>query len=99
MILAQEEYLSKLSPDQRQILMLDALNKYNQKQENFDIYGIFGLKTTVFLMARIMQLDHFQPFLTAVSQDEYLDVFLKDVELQGRFETLDIVVDYAKNFK
>lgn len=99
MILAQDDYLTKLSAKDRKTLLREALTKYQQKNAAADIYGIFGLKTTAFLLARIMQVERYKPFLQAISSDSYLQVFTDHVELQSRHETLDIVLKHATRFK
>jgi hypothetical protein len=98
MVLAQDDYLSKLAAEQKKQLMREALIKYQQKKDRVDIHGIFGLKTTVFLMARLMVFNQYKPFTDAVATDDFLKVFLADVELQGRNQTLDTIVNYAKSF-
>lgn len=99
MIVAQDEYLNQLSSAQRRILLQEALTKYADKQPyTDDVYGIFGLKTTAFVMARIMQAESYAPFLTALSTDPALRVFSTDVNLQGNPQTLDVVVNHAKQF-
>ena len=99
MIVAQEEYLNQLSSAQRRVLLQETLTKYTDKQPyTDDVYGIFGLKTTAFVMARIMQAERYAPFLTALSTDPALRVFITDINLQGNPQTLDVVVNHAKQF-
>ena len=99
MIVAQDEYLNQLSSAQRRVLLQETLNKYVEKQPyTDDVYGIFGLKTTALVMARIMQAERYAPFLTALSSNTALQVFITDVNLQGNPETLDVVVNHAKQF-
>lgn len=99
MTVAQDEYLNQLSPLERRNLLHEALTKYDAKQQHLDdVYGIFGLKTAVFIMARVMQAEQYAPFLTAVSTNADLQLFVSDVELQGKPQTLDLVVEHAKKF-
>ncbi len=99
MIVAQEEYLNQLSSAQRRILLQETLTKYADKQPyTDDVYGIFGLKTTAFVMARIMQAERYAPFLTELSNSPALQAFITDVNLQGNPQTLDVVVNHAKQF-
>lgn len=100
MILAQEEYLAQLSSTERRQLLQEALAKYADKQASGpDSYSIFGRKTTVFLMARLLQAAQYAPFVGAVSTDPDLQRFVSDVELGNKPELLDTVVEYAKRFK
>ena len=100
MVMAQDEYLAQLSSAQRHALLQEALTKYAEKKSlGKDTYFIFDWKTTAFVMARVMQAEQYQPFLSAVNADDYLRVFTTDVELQGRPQTLDVVIKYAEDFK
>lgn len=99
MILSQDEYLTRLSPSERHTLLREALTKYAHKKLRVgDVYGIFGLKTTAFLLARLMQTERYAPFVTAVSSDPLLKTFTTDVDLQGQPQTLDIIIEHATKF-
>jgi hypothetical protein len=99
MIIAQEEYLNQLSAAQRLVLLREAVTKYNEKLPHADdVYGVFGLKTAVFVAARIMQLEQYKPFLNAITSNPALEVFVADVNLQDNPQTLSIVIAYANQF-
>ena len=98
--MAQEEYLAQLSSTERRHFLQEALAKYAGKQASGpDSYSVFGRKTTVFLMARLLQAAQYAPFIGAVSTDPDLQRFVSDVELGNKPELLDTVVEYAKRFK
>jgi hypothetical protein len=99
MILAQDEYLQQLSPAQRRAYMQEALAKYADKKPLADeVYGLFGLKTAAFVMARIMRAEQYAPFLTAVGTSAPLATFVKDAEIYGQTQVLDTVVTVAKTY-
>ena len=99
LLLAQDEYLSQLSAAQRRSLLREALAKYAAKKLLVDdVYGYFGLKTTAFVLARVMQAEQFGPFVSAVATDSNLQHFATEAELQGQPRTLDIVLAYAQQF-
>ncbi|MBG8554752.1 hypothetical protein [Hymenobacter guriensis] len=99
MILAQDEYLQQLSPAQRRMLVQVALEKYAAKQVLVeDVYGLFGLKTAAFVMARTMQAENYAPFMTALAADTKLKMFVEQVDLSSDPTVLDTVVDHAKQF-
>jgi len=88
-----------LSSAQRRALLQEALSKYAAKEVLVhDVYGMFGLETAAFVMARIMQAEQYAPFAAAVATSSDLRLFVSDVEAQGKLETLNIVVDYARKF-
>lgn len=100
MVMAQDEYISKLSDEQRKALMSEALNKYAQEKQLFpDFYSVFNFKTLAFLMARIMIHDRYQPFLEAIAADTHLQAFVNDAEIRGRVEILEKAIKYANQFK
>jgi len=101
MILAQDEYLQKLSINERKTLIQESLLKYQAKSNNIDIYGTFGHETSAYLMARIMLFDQYQPFVNAVNSDQFLKGFVTNVLLQSGIEnkTLNSIVNYSKNYK
>ncbi|TDN39167.1 hypothetical protein E4631_25615 [Hymenobacter sp. UV11] len=98
MVLAQDEFLTQLSSAQRHDLVRLTLAKYAEKQREIANYAIFGLKTTAFLLARIMQADQYAPFLAAVGTNPPLATFTKDAEIYGQMQVLDAVVTLAKTY-
>lgn len=100
MVLAQDEYLRQLSPAERHRLVQDALATYAEKQASgAENYSIFGRKTTVFLLARLLQVEQYAPFDAAVRADPDLQRFVADVELGTKPQLLDTVVEHAKKFQ
>lgn len=99
LLLAQDEYLAQLSSAQRRSLLREARTKYAAKKPLVDdVYGYFGLKTAVFVMARVMQAEQFGPFVSAVATDPKLQYFTAEAELQGQPQTLDTILTYAQQF-
>ncbi|ALW85921.1 hypothetical protein AUC43_12935 [Hymenobacter sedentarius] len=97
LLLAQNEYLAQLTAAQRRSLLREALAKYAAKKLLVDdVYGYFGLKTAAFVMARVMQVEQFGPFISAMSTDSNLQYFTTEAELQGQLRTLDTVLAYAQ---
>lgn len=98
MVLAQDEYLTQLSSTQRHELVRLTLAKYAEKQREIANYATFGLKTTAFLLARIMQADQYAPFLAAGGTSAPLATFSKDAEIYGQTQVLDAVITLAKTY-
>lgn len=98
-ILAQEDFLSKLSAEQKDRLLQLALEDYAEKKQHPDIYSIFNLKSTAIIMARLMDMEKYPPFLKAMQQDDYLKVFVESIELQGKVETIETVVKHAISYR
>jgi hypothetical protein len=99
MILAQDEFLGQLSTAQRRALLNEALTKYAEKQRLVgDTYSLFSLSTTSFLMARIMKIENYSPFISAVGADPALQLFVSEAEFSNEVQVLDTVVGHAKNF-
>jgi len=96
LVLAQDEYLTQLSSAQRHALVRLTLAKYVEKQREIANYATFGLKTTAFLLARIMRVDRYAPFLAAVGTNTPLATFTKDAEIYGQTQVPDAVVTLAK---
>lgn len=97
-VIAQDIFLTKFSEvQQRQLLQL-ALEHHSKKKRYADIYGAFGLKTTAIIMARLMVLNGYPPFLDAMQQDSLIEIFVRSIELQDRLETIDIVAGYAISY-
>ncbi|MGI4872705.1 MAG: hypothetical protein ACRYFX_16210 [Janthinobacterium lividum] len=98
MVLAQDEFLTQLSSAQRHELVRLTLTKYAEKQREIANYATFGLKTTAFLLARIMRADSYAPFLAAVGTSAPLATFTADAEIYGQTQVLDTVVALAKTY-
>ncbi len=98
-IFSQQTYLTKLSDAEKDKLMQLALSYYAEKKKHPDIYSIFNLKCSAIIMARLMLLEKYSPFLDAMQRDNYLKIFVEHIELQGRVATIESVVDYANSFK
>jgi hypothetical protein len=66
-------------------LVREALAKYAEKKLlEADVYGIHGLKTAAFVMARVLQAEQFGPFVAALATDSNLQYFTTEAELQGQ---------------
>ncbi|MCX2739150.1 hypothetical protein [Pontibacter anaerobius] len=98
-VLAQEVFLFQFSAEQKNRLLKHALNNYAEKKKHPDIYSIFNLKSNAIILARLMFLEKYPPFMKSIQQDDFLRVFVESIELQGRVETIDTVVKHAKSFK
>ncbi|UOQ65156.1 hypothetical protein [Hymenobacter volaticus] len=100
MILAQDEYLAQLSADERRSLLREALTKYIEKKPLAEsVYSDLGLATSVFVMARIMQAEQYQPFLAAVRNEPDMAAFVADVFVTNNSSVLNRVIEHALQFK
>lgn len=98
-LLAHEGFLRQLSATQRRELLHEALRKYDAKKLRTDVYGTYGLKTAVFVMARVMHMEQYPSFEKALQADPALRVFLAEANLQAQPQLLDPIVGYARKFK
>lgn len=97
-IFSQKVFLEKLSISDRDILLNLSLQNYAIKNNYFEVHGILGLKTSAIIAARLMQLASYVPFTKAIAQDEYLRVFVDQIELQGGVASLEAVIHHATVF-
>lgn len=98
-IFSQEVFLEKLSVADRDILLDLALRNYAVKKDQyFEVHGILGLQTSAIIAARLMKLASYVPFTEAIDQDEYLRVFVNQIQLQGGVATLEAIINYARDF-
>lgn len=62
-ILSQEETLKSLSLTQKIELVERAREVYQRKVDDITNYGLYNLATTPTILARLMRIDQYQPFL------------------------------------
>jgi len=98
MVLSQPVFIEQLTALEKKQLVNEALIKYEVMVLNVDVYGIFTYKVQALMMARAMQSEGYKPFLNEIAKNEYMSVFVSDAELQGNVETLNLIIDYAKQF-
>jgi len=76
LLLSQPQILNNLSSNERIELAEEAIRKYDNKKEKKEIFGDFGLTTTVFLIGKILNAENkLTEVLKTVSQKE-IDLFL-----------------------
>lgn len=98
-LLAHDGFLQQLSGNQRRDLLREALRKYDAKKPHTnDVYGIYGLKTAVFVLARVLHAERYAPFEKALTADPALQVFLAEANLEGQPQLLESIVRYARKF-
>ena len=98
-IFSQEIFLSKLSEAEQDELLDLALRNYAIKDAySNEMYSIFSLKTTAVIAARLMKLANYAPFMEAMVRDDYLRVFVEQIELQGQIESITTVINHANTF-
>ncbi len=98
MLMAQPGILSSMNNAIIRDLFKEALIKYQQKKTHQNLYGIYGLKTTSFLMLHIMKKMNYDPILNEITQNNELRYFSETVDLQGHFELLDIIYNHSLDF-
>lgn len=98
MIQAQSVFLEQLAPSELRELLDEALIKYNQMELIGNPYSILNLKIEALLMARVMVSEKYEPFLEEIANNESLEIFIKYGELNNQLETLNTILDYAKQF-
>ncbi|WP_143080421.1 hypothetical protein [Hymenobacter arizonensis] len=98
--LAHEPVVQQLSAAQRRDLVREAVRKYDAKKPRTDdVYGVYGLKTAVFVMARVLHAARYAPFEAALAADPALGVFLAEANIQGRPQLLAPIVEQARKFQ
>ena len=79
LLLSQPQILNNLSSTERNELAKEAIRKYDNKNEKIEIFGEFGLATTVFLVGKILNAENkLTEVLKTVSQKE-INLFLATV--------------------
>lgn len=98
MIQSQVVLLHQLVSSERRELLEEAVIKYDFFLQDQINYGIFNLKTTALIIARVMVVEGYKPFLNEMDQNESLRIFVNDVDLQNNLGTLKIILDYGNEF-
>ncbi len=98
MVQAQNIFIEQLTPAERRELLNEAINKYIEFKRIGDPYSIFNLKVEALIMARVMVLENYAPFLEEIATNNFMNIFINDVELNNNIETLNIILDYANQF-
>lgn len=77
LVLAQDAILNKMSNSLKMSLLKEAIIKYQNKQQYFDLFGNLGLANSLFLCGRIMKSLNYQPFMLEINSNLFIDSFLK----------------------
>ena len=76
LLLSQPQILNSLNSKERIMLAKEAVIKYDAKKEKSDVFGEFGLTTSVLVVAKILNAENkMNGVLKTVSQKE-IDIFL-----------------------
>ena len=95
-MLSQPQILNNLSRNERIELAKEAVRKYDNKKEKKDIFGEFGLTTTVFLIGKILNAENkLMEVLKTVSQKE-IDLFLATV-VYSNWSTISAIYNAGKS--
>ncbi len=95
-LFAQKEILKQLSEFETKEFLLEAINKFNKKQTQIELHGIFGLEFTVFAMGRLMQEKDHQIALE-FSQNPDIVHFLNSAQVKD-VNILDIIIEKSKEY-
>ena len=96
LLLSQPQMLNNLSRNERIELAKEAVRKYDNKKEKKDIFGEFGLTTTVFLIGKILNAENkLMEVLKTVSQKE-IDLFLATV-VYSNWSTISAIYNAGKS--
>lgn len=98
MVLSQPVFMAQLTTVEKKELVQEAMAKYETFLLNHEAFGIFTAKIQALIMARAMQVEGYKPFLNEITKNEHISAFVADANLQGNYETLNIVIDYSKQF-
>lgn len=76
LLLSQPEILDNLNSQESIALGREAITKYDNKKEKIDIFGEFGLTTSVFVIAKVLNAENkLTEVLKTISKKE-IDIFL-----------------------
>lgn len=98
LVLSQPVFMAQLTTVEKKELVYEAMAKYETFLLNHEVFGIFTAKIQALIMARAMQAEGYRPFLNEITKNEHMSTFVADANLQGNYETLNTVIDYAKQF-
>ena len=87
-----------MAPVERRELLNEAIKKYIEFEKIGNPYSIFNLKIEALIMARVMVVENYAPFLEEITTNDLMNIFINDVELNNNIETLNIILDYANQF-
>lgn len=95
LLLAQPAMVKQLDSRQKTALAKDALAKYNSKNEQQKIFGAFGLTTSAYLMAHIMQAENKLSAATSKTGNEEMNTFLTTA-MYSNAATVTVIAEAVK---
>jgi len=98
MLQAQNVFIEQLTSDERRELLEEALKKYGEFGKPGDTYSISNLETLGFIMARVLILEDYDPFLAEMEGNNSIAIFLEGIKSDVLLETLTIIVNYANQY-
>lgn len=80
MIIGHDSIQGKMSSSQKKILVNEATNKYQQKKNlGLDYYAYYALSTPLYVCAKVMLSENYQPFVQLYNQSFNLQLFVSKV--------------------
>lgn len=98
MLQAQNVFIEQLTSDERRELLEEALKKYSEFEKPGDTYSISNLETLGFIMARVMILENYGPFLAEMEGNNSITIFLEGIKSGLLLENLAIIRSYANQY-
>ena len=102
LLLSQDCVLSTLSSSKRRQLLRKAIQTFESKRENPEVYGLMSLNAPVLVMARVLEKDNSQALKRQIGENERLNQFLKTAHLIDS-DLMDPLVaeanDYLSNYR
>ncbi len=101
-ILAQNEILLDLTPEQKLNLFQRAFDNQVSKIELKEYYGIVGMETSLAILSRIMYNDHYKPLLEEYEKSEPLQIQVLYFSIQNMdmvYKIMTMAEEYLETLK
>lgn len=78
MIIGHDSIQNKMFSTEKKILVNEATDKYQQKKNlGFDYYAYYGLSTSLYVCAKVMIAENYEPFVQLYKQNYNLQLFVE----------------------
>jgi hypothetical protein len=91
LILSQEAIVSKLADTEKKLLMIDIVQKLNEKTNSIIVYDYVGLKSSCYLLTKLFLQTDLQTMNISVNEVKDLIAFSNSTSLYNKFYLKRIV--------
>jgi hypothetical protein len=96
-LLAQKPILTTMDNESKKELVITFIPNFEATEKMSDYYGIFGLRTSALVLARLLDVNHYQDFIMTKSKNNNLRVFV-DYTIMGDANILSDIISFSKAY-